>query len=157
VIELPYGITVSARGEYQGGHYITDGASENAQSRNIASWPTCLGARRLIAEGKQSQLTAYERQFCIAANFVSSTSIYPADFFKLRDLSLLLPLPAKLVRAQRANLTLTARNWYRWLNSDFPIFDPEMMDNEGALGKVRAFNEQYPVPATFIGSIRLVF
>jgi len=156
-LRLPAGITVQARGEYQGGNYITDGGTANAQSRNITSWPTCLAAREMIAAGRTAELTAFDRQFCIAANYRPSTHIYPADFFKLRDISARAPLPFRIPGTQQAFLTVSARNWLRWLNDDFKIFDPEMMGNEGAAESVRGMNEQYPVPATFTTSLRVVF
>jgi TonB-dependent starch-binding outer membrane protein SusC len=154
---LPWDITVSARGEYQGGNWIEDSASSNAQQRGIASWPTCLNALALIKAGQSNQLTAIERQRCIVANYLPRTFLYPADFFKLRDVSVRLPIPVKIPRSQSAWVTVSARNAWRWLNKDFPIFDPEMMANDGALSSVRAMNEQYPQPATYTASIRVVF
>jgi TonB-dependent SusC/RagA subfamily outer membrane receptor len=157
-LELPYGITVSARGEYQGGNFITDGGTENAQSRGITVWPTCIHAYAEVAAGRLSSLTAYDRQFCIVANFKANSTIYPADFFKLRELSVRVAVPRKWIPgASSAYLTLAARNWYRWLNSDFKMFDPEMMANDGATSKVRSMNEQYPAPAIYTSSFKIVF
>jgi hypothetical protein len=157
-LDLPWGITVSARGEYQGGAYIFDSGSEGAQSRGITVWPTCIHANAEIAAGRLAQLTAYERQYCIVANFKSGSTIYPTDFFKLRELSIRAVVPKSWIPgASSAYFTIAARNWLRWLNKDFKMFDPEMMANDGALAKVRSMNEQYPAPAIFTSSLKVVF
>jgi outer membrane receptor protein involved in Fe transport len=156
-LRLPKGIEVYARGEYQGGHFISDGATSNAQSRNIVSWPTCIAAREMVAAGRVDELTALERQRCITENYITRTHIYPADFFKLRELSVRFPLTFLVPGSTSASLSLTAHNWIRWRNHEFPIFDPEMMANTGALARVRSFNEQIPPAATFTASLRLTF
>lgn len=157
-VQLPYGISVSARGEYQGGGYIFDSGTENAQSRGIKVWPTCLHANAEIEAGRGDQLTAYERQFCIVSNFKSRSTIYPTDFFKLRDLSVRAALPQSWTPgASRVSVTFSARNWYRWVNDDFKMFDPEMMANDGALATVRSMGEHYPAPAVFTWALRATF
>lgn len=157
-IELPHGIVFSARGEYQHGGYIFDSGSEGAQSRGITVWPTCIATNAEIAAGRGSQLTAFDRQYCIVANFKSGSTIYPTDFFKVREMSLRFGMPkALLPGATSASLTFSARNWIRWLNSDFKMFDPEMMANDGALARVRSMNEQYPAPAIFTTSLKVNF
>jgi len=157
-LELPYGVTLSARGEYQGGAYIFDSGSEGAQSRGITVWPTCIETNAQIAAGQTAQLTAYQRQYCIVRFFKAGSTIYPTNFFKLRDVSARAAIPKKwLAGASSAYLTVSARNWYRWLNKDFKIFDPEMMANDGALAKVRSMNEQFPTPAIFTTSLKVTF
>src|SRR5258705_7335924 len=139
---------LSARAEYQDGGHIFDSGSEGAQSRGITVWPTCIATNAEIAAGRGGQLTAYDRQYCIVSNFKSGSTIYPTDFFKVREMSLRVGVPqALLPAATNASLTFSARNWIRWLNSDFKMFDPEMMANDGALARVRSMNEQYPAPA----------
>ena len=49
--ELPWQVTVSARGEYQGGHYVSDGSSEDAASRAITTWPRCLAGNACARRG----------------------------------------------------------------------------------------------------------
>ena len=157
-IEFPHGIQFTARGEYQRGGHIFDSGSEGAQSRGITVWPTCIAANAEIAAGRGNQLTAYDRQFCIVSNFKSGSTIYPTDFFKVREMSLRIALPSAVVPgAGNASITFSARNWLRWLNKDFKMFDPEMMANDGALSKVRQMNEQYPAPAIFTTSLKVNF
>lgn len=154
---LPRGIQLSARGEYMGGHYIADNASTGGYRRGV-SWPTCANAHALIAQQRNSDLTAFERAWCIQGN-VSGTDIYPADFFKLRDLSLRLPLSAvaSLPGTNDAMLTLSARNWFTWKNDEFLIMDPEANNNLGMFAGVRSITEHIPPSASFTASLRVVF
>jgi TonB-dependent SusC/RagA subfamily outer membrane receptor len=157
-VDLPYGIQLSARGEYQHGGYIFDSGSEGAQSRGITVWPTCIATNAEIAAGRASQLSAYDRQFCVVSNFKSGSTIYPTDFFKIRETSVRFTIPPRFVPgSSSAAITFSARNWYRWLNKDFKMFDPEMMANDGALAKVRSMNEQYPAPAIYTTSLKVTF
>jgi hypothetical protein len=51
---------------------------------------------------------------------------FKADFFKLRDLTLRVPMEWAIPKTSSATLSLTVQNWARWLNDDMRIFDPEM-------------------------------
>ena len=49
--------------------------------------------------------------------------LYPADFFKLREVSLSIPVPKRLLAgATGANFTVSGHNVWRWLNKDFKTF-----------------------------------
>jgi len=52
---------------------------------------------------------------------------------------------------------VSAQNFYRWRNKDFPIYDPEMVTNTGYGSAVPQITEHIPPPASFVASIRLVF
>jgi len=154
-LHLPRGMLLTARGEYMGGHYIRDHASSNALSRSV-DWPTCTNAYALIEAGRENDLTARERSWCIASNVRADMLIYPSDFFKVREVSFRTPLPSG-DRFQSLNLTLSARNIWTWKHRDFPIFDPEMTAQGGMEQSVRAIGEQLPAPASLTASIRAVF
>lgn len=150
---LPYGIELSARGEYQGGHYINEDASFQALSRSV-EWPTCFAAYETPAE----QRTAWQRSFCNSAVARGDQFIFRGDFFKLRDITLRAPLPARLVPgAQNAGISVSVQNWYTWKNDDFRILDPEMSGNDGFNSAVRYISEHIPAPATVIAQLRLGF
>ena len=156
-LRLPYGLQLSARGEYQGGAYIEDGATYNALQRAVI-WPTCAGAYPLIDAGQLDQLTAWQRTWCVQSNFPAGQSlIYPKDFFKLRDITLRVPLGAVVPRANSASVALSLQNWFRWRNDDFPIFDPEMIDNDGFGDQNNSITEHIPPAASFVASIRVNF
>ena len=57
----------------------------------------------------------------------------------------------------RATLTVSGRNLWKWVNEDFPVFEPEMGGNEGFNDAVRSILEHVPPPATITASLRLVF
>ncbi|MHC4505075.1 MAG: hypothetical protein ACYTFI_17355, partial [Planctomycetota bacterium] len=158
-IELPYDITLSAVGEYEGGGYMEDNATMDGARRNITAWPTCLHANDLIDQGLGDQLTAKERLRCMSSNFDREAFIQKSDFFKLRSVSARFPLPVSIPGASSAFVTLSAHNWLRWVNNDFPIFEPEMMPSSNpGQRRVRATGVGVtPPPATYMVSLRVVF
>jgi hypothetical protein len=150
------GIELSARGEYQGGNWLDEDASFQALSRSV-EWPTCFGAYDKIKAGQQSQLTVRENLWCVQKNVRSDMFIYPADFFKLRDVSLRVPLGRMVPRTQSAQFVLSAGTWYTWKKKEFPIFDPEQAGNDGFNAGVRYISEHIPSPATVTAQLRVVF
>jgi hypothetical protein len=54
-------------------------------------------------------------------------------------------------------LTLSAQNFYRWRNKDFPIFDPEMVPNAGFGSQNPSITEHIPPAASFVASLRVSF
>src|SRR5690606_25454729 len=155
-LRLPYNINLSARGEFQGGHYIYDGPSNEAVNRGIR-WPTCADYYELTDAGRGDEATAERRYFCDSAFYLRGTMMHKADFFKLRDVTLQIPLGVLIPQTINSTLTLSAQNWYRWRNSDMPIFDPEMLPNEGFGQQIPQITEHIPPAATFVASIRVVF
>jgi TonB-linked SusC/RagA family outer membrane protein len=157
-IRLPKGILLSARGEYQGGAYLHDGMSFNALSRSVI-WPTCLesGAYELIDAGQEDQLTARQRMECISGNTDDEYFWFKSDFWKLRDVTLTLPLTWAIPQSRNATLTFSAQNWIKWINSDMRILDPEMSSRNTVDEPVREIQEHVPAPAIFTASLRLSF
>jgi hypothetical protein len=155
-LRLPGRVTLSARGEYQGGGYIDDGASSNALQRAV-QWPTCTNAYALLEAGKNQELTAWERKMCIQANYENDFLIYPKNFFKLRDLTVQAPVDFLVPGASGATFTLSLRNWYTWKNKDFPIFDPEMVGNSGFGSQNTTITEHIPPTASLVASLRVLF
>ena len=147
------GITISARGEYQGGAFINEDASFQALSRSVL-WPTCTRAYEAIA-GNQP-LTPRERLTCIPANARQDMFIFPADFFKIRDITVTVPLGRLIPKTASSTLVLSAQNIFR-KNIGMPLFDPEMSGNDGFNAAVRYISEHIPAPAMFLTSIRMSF
>ena len=156
MIRMPKGITLSARGEYQGGNYIYDGPTNEGINRDIR-WPTCLDYYLLTDAGNGDQATAERRYWCDSAFYRRGTMIWDADHFKLRDVTLQVPLGTLVPGSSNSTLTLSAQNWYRWRNENFPIFDPEMVSNTGFDNQNPSVTEHIPPPATFVASVRVVF
>jgi TonB-dependent SusC/RagA subfamily outer membrane receptor len=155
-LRLPHGVQISARGEYQGGGYISDGASANALQRAVR-WPSCLSAYGNLAEGKASELTAWERKMCIQKNYENDFLIYPKDFFKLREVTLQVPVTRIVRGSDNAVLTLSARNWFTWKNKDLLMFDPEMVGDGGFGNQNTGIAEQIPPAASLLMSLRISF
>jgi hypothetical protein len=146
-------ISIALRGEYQGGAYINEDASYQALSRSV-QWPTCFDAYAKITASQP--VTVRENLTCRAANVRSTMFIFPADFFKLRDLTLTVPLGRLIPRTSSSSLVVSAQNFYR-RNYGMPLFDPEMSGNDGFNANPRYISEQIPAPAMYMSSLRVSF
>ena len=156
-LRLPGGIRLSARGEYQAGAFIRDGASSNALGRSVL-WPLCSNAHGILnAGGSESDLTAWERMECIVANHSGDNFSFKQDFWKLRDITARIPLDWAFPQLQSAWLTITAQNWGRWINNDLRMFDPEMVGRSSVNNQNRSISEHVPPPAIFTASLRVTF
>ena len=147
------GISISARAEYQGGAYIDEDASFQALSRSVL-WPTCARAYPAIAAGEP--VTPRERLTCVPANARQDMFIFPADFFKLRDVTVTVPLGKLIPGTASSAFVLSAQNLFR-RNFGMPLFDPEMSGNDGFNATVRYISEHIPAPAMYLTSLRISF
>jgi TonB-dependent starch-binding outer membrane protein SusC len=156
-LSLPKGISVTARGEYQGGNYMYDGGAWNAVTRSVR-WPGCFAAYKVQEEQGIDAMTALQRAQCLVQFAQADFFIYPAEFFKIRELTLQVPLPQRLMPGStRSTLTLSGRNIFKWVNKDFPVFEPEMGNNDGFDTQVRALLEHIPSPAMYTLALRVTF
>lgn len=147
------GINISTRGEYQGGAFINEDASFQALSRSVL-WPTCTRAYAAIAASQP--LTPRETLTCIPKNARQDMFIFPADFFKIRDITVTVPLGKLIPHTASSSLVLSAQNVFR-KNIGMPLFDPEMSGNDGFNAGVRYISEHIPAPALFLTSLRISF
>jgi TonB-dependent SusC/RagA subfamily outer membrane receptor len=162
-LQLPGGISLSARGEYQAGHFITVGGATNTMTRT--AWPACEPAGNngyeMIRQGRRAELTALVRAICTASPFPSNFPRVRQDYFSLRELSLRLPVDRFMPGPGGASVTFSARNWYNWLNSDFDWvgFHPESFGRpaDGLNALSTSIPEQIPPPKTFVTSLRFTF
>jgi outer membrane receptor protein involved in Fe transport len=146
-------ISISARGEYQTGAYIDEDASFQAITRSV-KWPTCFGTYKKQAANQA--LTVKETLMCVPANARSDMFIFKADFFKVRDITLTVPLGRAIPRSTSSSLVFSAQNIFR-RNYGMPMFDPEMSGNDGFNPTVRYISEHIPAPAVFLTSLRVSF
>jgi hypothetical protein len=79
--------------------------------------------------------------------------VYPADFLKLRDATLRVPLPFASTLTRAATFSLSVRNVRLWLNDDFTAFDPEMTGQEGLNQITRSITEHIPKPYTVTATL----
>jgi TonB-linked SusC/RagA family outer membrane protein len=154
---FPLGVQFSARGEYEGGHYMYDGAGFNAVQRSVR-WPGCYDYYNLQETGRIDQATALQIVRCTPSTTRSDYWIYPASFFKVRDVSLNVPIPARYWPGSSAvSLNVSGHNVWKWVNKDFPVFDPETGNNGGFDSRVRSILEHVPPPALYMASLRVSF
>jgi hypothetical protein len=150
-LRLPSNVLLSARAEYAGGHFLPDAMSRTQFGLGVS--PLCEKAYPLLEQGRRDQLTAFERVWCDPdANF-DEGPFWPADYFRLRDVTLQVPLPVGL-SGRGATLSLSARDWWTWTNDDFLLGHPDM--SVSMFDDVRRSEGQLPPPATFVLSIQAV-
>ena len=127
LVRMPKGLVLAVRGEYNGGLWGEDGASRWAMIEGNQEYPMCWDAYPLIDAGQIDQLTALERVRCLtgSATFQHRAFIYDRSFFKLREVSLVIPLGFAFPGASRSSLTLAGRNLLRWVKSTHKAYDPE--------------------------------
>jgi TonB-dependent SusC/RagA subfamily outer membrane receptor len=156
MLQLPAGITFVARAEYMTGHYMQDGAAYNAVTRSVR-WPGCYEFYNLQESGRIAEAKAIDRARCTVS---SACRTFPLPC-RLREAARSVAQHSSAVavprgRATSARLTLAGHNLWKWVNKDFPVFDPET----GATGfnnRVRSILEHVPPPATYTASLRVTF
>jgi len=156
---LPYGVTLTARSEYQGGAFMFNGPQAAATRRSV-KWAGCFEAYNTWETDGYGALTAEERARCDVKWYQSDFAIQPADFFKIREVSLQAPLPdnwANMIGASRANVTVSGRNFFRWVDPLMRTLDPEVGGNVGYNTQVRSMTEHVPPPAYYTLSMQVVF
>jgi len=159
-LRFPRNITLSARGEYQGGAWINDNASTQALIRSVR-WPTCSRAYPFLAAADTNSLRARERLECIPTNFSRAGDVnimwFRQDFFKLRDVTLTVPVGWLLRQAHTATLSITVQNYVRWINKDLRLFDPEMVGRDPLDSQNRDIAEHVPPPAVVTVALHATF
>lgn len=160
-VRLPYGLQLTARGEYQRGAWAYSVNDGEAFTRGIR-WPNCFNAYPAIDAGDVSSLTAAERARCIASNANRDYAIYPLDFFKLREATLSAPVPFAIPGASSARIVFSARNALSWKKENSSYFDPEdsggfLVGDTGLNQRVRSVGGNVPIPAMYTVSVRLSF
>ncbi|NIY08400.1 MAG: TonB-dependent receptor [Gemmatimonadetes bacterium] len=165
-IQLFNRLTLDGLFEFQGGHYLPNYTGYQNARRGV--WFPCYELQRSASGvGDPSVLngaTALERGQCDLDDYDSDFWVEPADFWKLRSISLAYRLPAGLVRfGDNAVVTIAASNLATW--TDYTGTDPEVMDFadygesvfDGAGDFGRRDYYQIPPPRTVSFSLRFNF
>ncbi len=160
-VRLPYNVVLSARGEYQGGHYAYNVNDGETFTRGIR-WPNCFNYYPGIDAGDLSDVNALERARCISSNAHRNFAIYPQDFFKLREVTLSAPIPFEFPGTTDTRVILSARNTLRWYKAKYNFADPESTGNfgfndTGMSGATQTVGGGIPTPAFYTLSIRVSF
>ena len=99
--------------------------------------------------GSPDELTNRQRIECISANHIGSIHRYKQDFFKLRNVTLTVPLDFLTRSVGSSTLIVTAQNFGRWINSDLRMFDPEMFDNGPSRNRGGVDNQNHGLPPAY--------
>jgi hypothetical protein len=169
-LTLPHGLLLTARGEYQGGAWGQDFPSRLVAQRGprgpvgcddvykIVPWASYTGPGDPNAPAAISQVRALDRARCYK-NARSDVWFMPLDFFKLRDVTVQAPIPARFIpRATSAFASLSFHNLWRWTTSEFASFDPELIGSRDNVNQLfSSITDQMPSPATATFSLKLTF
>jgi outer membrane receptor protein involved in Fe transport len=160
-LRLPwYGIEVSTRGEYQGGAWAYSLMDGESITRGIR-WPACFNTYPKIEAGDLSQVTARERAYCIPTFANRDFAIFPMDFFRMRDLTVSIPVPTAFLGSDGGRLSLSAGNFYTWKKAGYFLGDPETAggfttgQNVGGNEFTHSVGGTIPVPATYTIALRI--
>jgi hypothetical protein len=161
-IRLPAGITIAATAEYMGGNQryvnpISIGRSVRSplcQPFYKNEFATAI-ANNLDPIELRDDATALWRARCTPSE--GEGYVYDADFFKLRTVSLTIPVGFALGdRVSGAVLTMSLNNSYLWMK-DIMWMDTELLGNQGANATGLNASERLPSPITFRTSLRITF
>jgi TonB-linked SusC/RagA family outer membrane protein len=162
-LRLPYGITLSARGEYRGGHYFTGfNAGPIAIGRGVRS-PVC--EPYYSKPDPETFLKPETPALWVARCTPTLQTGYSmdADYFKLRSISATFPVDFAFPdRIQNAQLTLVMGNVYTWSRESlFGTYGIETFGNAGinSEGASTGFatNERIPPTTTLRAALRVTF
>ena len=165
VLRFPGGISLSARADYQAGAYMWNRGVHVSVSRGGAFFcedkgnPPYGGAYTIVEAGRADELTALVRSRCDTSEIPRDSEIHASDFFKLRAVTLQVPLPLESIgwNADNATLSVTLGNFFTRLHGDFFAFDPEIGNRQGPDDVARATTGDVPIPRTLTAALRVVF
>ena len=163
-LRLPGGILLSARGEYQGGHFMDVNHQNDGGVNRGAKMPLCwpyyedpnaaVNATKLALD----RTPAVWRQRCTAGKADDDWLILSADFFRLRSVSMTLPVTFAFPdNVDDAALTLSLNQSWTWFNEEWIYFDPEMQGNNGTADQVVAPGYRLPIPIEFRAALQVRF
>ena len=158
-LRMPFGVSLSARGEYRGGHYMqvaVENGGVTRSARVATCYPYYVSPESSIA--LKPDTPALWRARCTPAINSADWYVYSADFFRLRSVSATVPLDFAFPdMVDRSTLTLSLNESYTWLNSGWDYMDPEMQGNAGAHEQVVSPGYRVPVPISFRAALQIQF
>ena len=156
-------LTLDVLGEHHGGQYLANWVGY--QNARRGTWQPCFATQAKLRAAKAGDasalagVTALERARCgIDRRAINNDFwIEPADFFKLRSVSLTYNLPEAWTRGFRStSITLAGRNLFT--STDYSGTDPEVQDARDASGRLgRRDYYNLPPVRTFTVSARVSF
>ncbi|TVR55176.1 MAG: hypothetical protein EA421_07160 [Gemmatimonadales bacterium] len=154
-LRMPRGITLSALGEYRGGHYLYDEVFAIGRSvRSPLCYPYYQNPETSVA--LKDDVPAIWRARCTPA--IARGYAWDATFFKLRNVSANFPVDFAFPdQVNNASLTLALDNSYLW-RKEMPFMDPETLGNAGInTDASTGRSERIPAPIQLRISLRVMF
>ena len=163
-ISIGRSVTIDALGEAQLGHWLYSGVALQNARRGV--WPQCSHVETahaaIVASGDSTAwkaLSAHDVGRCdhFGRTIPGNAWVTPADFFKLRQVSLSFNLPSSILPAgvRSAQLRLQGRNLLKF--TGFDGLDPEAIEQGSFDNLERREYYNLPVPRTFVASLKIEF
>lgn len=166
-LDLANGIALFGRGEYQGGHYLPSAMDALVNRGNGAPYcdPSMSGAYAHVPYDEWradhpglSSVNALDRARCYRETALPGIWNVRGDFFKIRDITLRLPVGFAVPRASSAFMTLSVGNIRVWTR-DYKVLDPEtttrISEGEGVLDTTFGEGGGNFTPAPIVGTLGL--
>ncbi|MDA0329951.1 MAG: SusC/RagA family TonB-linked outer membrane protein [Gemmatimonadetes bacterium] len=161
-VRVPGNISLSARGEFRGGHFAEIAPIPVGRSvRSALCFPWYVGPAGFSTPTSKTLALKPEtpngmRERCTPAG--ARDNWYKADYFKLRSVSATIPMDFAFPdRVSGATLTLALQNAFDWYK-EIPWYDAEIQGNAAAGDDgIGQQTERIPSPATFRMSLRVTF
>lgn len=150
-------LTLDVLGAAQLGHYLMNALAYQNSAANRRVWQPCYEAQKHIEAGEIDKVKALDRMRCALDSGIRDYDywIEPADFFKLRSISLSYRLPENLIPGTSgATLTVAGRNLFTI--TDYTGTDPEVSDiRDSSFARRDYYN--FPTPRSFMATLRVNF
>lgn len=172
-IRFPRNVTLTARAEYQGGAWISQGAAHFLAQRGPYGTPSCDEVYRIVPwaeyDGPYDNATrrthpnlgrvnAVDRARCYRTTRVGDLFKWPADFVKVREITLQAPLPWQLPGTQSSTVTFSLRNILTFVSARNRSQDPDAGPTGNTVdGLTFQFLDAIPAPAEFTVSFRTTY
>jgi len=163
-LRMPYGLALSATGEYRGGHI------RNIATIDVARQAPAMYCNPYYVEVYERYNTSWVarlkedtpalwRARCDPTLFHNDYYQFPSDFFRLRNVSLQVPLDFAIPSGiNSALLTLSLNNSFLW--TKLPWWDPETLPQAGGInasGFGQDQDEKVPGGSSFEAGLRVTF
>jgi hypothetical protein len=137
----PGGVSLTGRGEFRGGHFMTQNVTSGGVQRSgwmdvciphyvnpyEGAWTNYAGPTAQNTFAFKPGTTALYRAMCNPSLANSGYNVTPADFFVLRSVAVDLPLGfAFPERISNASLNVSLNNAWYWFNDKWQILTPEV-------------------------------
>jgi TonB-dependent SusC/RagA subfamily outer membrane receptor len=157
-VSMPYGISVSARGDYKGGFYMDE--QMYAIGRSVRS-PICFPYYENPGTSNAVQDNIPAEWMARCGNTARQEGyMWDASYFKLRSVSAAIPLNGIMPQGfNNSVLTLAVNNSFLWMK-EMPFMDPETSQNPGGPGEAQqgyGFAETLPPSVSFRAALRINF